>query len=296
MKYVPLVKCTELLTSVYRIPVAHVRARAALSNTVPTNPYRSAGRPEAIFVIERIIDIAARQFGYDRIDLRRRNIIPPSAQPYANPLGMTYDSGDYAKVMDRALTLSDWKGFAKRKRESRKNKKLRGIGLANYLEITSGAPRECGREKARGHSQFRRREQDCQRAAEPLREAESEQRFSPRGRGRQHEGVELRTVLGHALLLEFREALAEDNHQERAHGPAGSAFDQARELILSREEHLGRASPCYFDEDQHDNTDRDADNGCQQHHSAFDDRLEQQRQPLDAGAEDRRDDADHDRP
>ena len=93
-----------------------------------------------------------------------------------------------------------------------------------------------------------------------------------------------------------REALAEDDHHERAHGPAGGAFDQARELILPREEHLGRASPGHLDEDQHDNTDRDADNGCQQHHSAFDDRLEHQRQPLDGGAEDRSDDADHDRP
>ena len=140
--FVPLVKCSELLTSVYRVPAAHFRARAALSNTAPTNPYRSAGRPEAIFAIERIVDVAARQFGYDRIDLRRRNMIKPSEQPYSNPLGMTYDSGDYAKVMDSALALSDWKGFAKRKRESKKNKKLRGIGLANYLEITSGAPRE----------------------------------------------------------------------------------------------------------------------------------------------------------
>jgi carbon-monoxide dehydrogenase large subunit len=140
--YVPLVKCSELLTSVYRVPCAHVRARAALTNTPPTNPYRSAGRPEAIFVIERLIDIAARQFGYDRIDLRRRNLIPPSAQPYSNPLGMTYDSGDYAKIMDRALTLADWKGFNKRKRESKRSGRLRGIGLANYLEITSGAPRE----------------------------------------------------------------------------------------------------------------------------------------------------------
>lgn len=140
--FVPLVKCSELLTSVYRVPAAHFRARAALSNTVPTNPYRSAGRPEAIFVIERIIDVAARQFGYDRIDLRRRNLIAPKDQPYANPLGMTYDSGDYGKIMDRALALADWKGFNKRKRESKKNGKLRGIGLANYLEITSGAPRE----------------------------------------------------------------------------------------------------------------------------------------------------------
>ena len=140
--YVPLVKCAELLTSVYRVPAAHIRARAALTNTPPTNPYRSAGRPEAIFAIERVIDIAAQQFGYDRIDLRRRNLIPPKAQPYANPLGMTYDCGDYGKIMDRALALSDWKGFNKRKRESKRNKKLRGIGLANYLEITSGAPRE----------------------------------------------------------------------------------------------------------------------------------------------------------
>jgi carbon-monoxide dehydrogenase large subunit len=140
--YVPLVKCSELLTSVYRVPAAHFRARAALSNTAPTSPYRSAGRPEAIFVIERLIDIAAREFGYDRIDLRRRNLIPPSAQPYANPLGMTYDSGDYGQCMDRAIALADWKGFARRKRESKRNGRLRGIGLANYLEITSGAPRE----------------------------------------------------------------------------------------------------------------------------------------------------------
>ena len=140
--YVPLVKCAELLTSVYRVPTAHIRARAALTNTPPTNPYRSAGRPEAIYAIERVIDIAAKQFGYDRIDLRRRNLIPPTAQPYTTPLGMTYDCGDYGKIMDRALALSDWKGFNKRKRESKRNKKLRGIGLANYLEITSGSPRE----------------------------------------------------------------------------------------------------------------------------------------------------------
>jgi carbon-monoxide dehydrogenase large subunit len=140
--YVPLVKCSELMSTVYRVPAAHVRARATLSNTPPTNPYRSAGRPEAMFVMERLIDIAARQFGYDRISLRRRNLIPSSQQPYANPLGMTYDNGDYRKAMDRALALADWKGFSKRKRESRRNGRLRGIGLANYIEATSGAPRE----------------------------------------------------------------------------------------------------------------------------------------------------------
>lgn len=140
--FVPLVKCSELLTSVYRVPTAHIRSRAALTNTVPTSPYRSAGRPEAMFAVERLVEIAARQLGYDRVTLRRRNLIPPSAQPYPNPLGMTYDSGDYAKVMDRTLELADWKGFPKRKRESKRTGKLRGIGLANYIESTSGAPRE----------------------------------------------------------------------------------------------------------------------------------------------------------
>jgi aerobic carbon-monoxide dehydrogenase large subunit len=143
--YVPLVKCTELLTSVYRVPAAHIRARAVLSNTPPTNPYRSAGRPEAMFAIERLVDLAARQLGHDRIALRRRNLIPPSAQPYANPLGMTYDSGDYRRVMERALVLADWKGFNQRRRDAKRRGRLRGIGIANYIEATSGSPREYAR-------------------------------------------------------------------------------------------------------------------------------------------------------
>jgi aerobic carbon-monoxide dehydrogenase large subunit len=140
--YVPLVKCSELLTSVYRVPAAHIRARAVLSNTPPTNPYRSAGRPEAMFTIERLVDLAARQLGKDRVALRRRNLVPPSAQPYANPLGMRYDSGDYKRAMERVLALADWKGFAARRREAKRRGRLRGIGLANYIEATSGAPRE----------------------------------------------------------------------------------------------------------------------------------------------------------
>ncbi len=143
--YVPLVKCTELLTSVYRVPVAAIRARAVLSTTPPTTPYRSAGRPEAMFVMERLIDIAARQFGFERIELRRANLVPASAQPYANPLGMTYDSGDYERSMNRALALADWKGFSERRRQAVHRGRLRGIGLANYIEATSGSPREYAR-------------------------------------------------------------------------------------------------------------------------------------------------------
>jgi aerobic carbon-monoxide dehydrogenase large subunit len=143
--YVPLVKCVELLTSVYRVPAAHVRARAVLSNTPPTNPYRSAGRPEAMFAIERLIDRAAQVLGRDRVALRRRNLVPASAMPYANGLGMTYDSGNYRETMERALALADWNGFSQRRREAKRRGRLRGIGLANYIEATSGAPREFAR-------------------------------------------------------------------------------------------------------------------------------------------------------
>jgi aerobic carbon-monoxide dehydrogenase large subunit len=140
--YVPLLKCVELLSSVYSVPAAFLRARAVLSNTAPTNPYRSAGRPEAMFAIERLVDLAARKLGHDRIDLRRHNLITASQQPYANPLGMTYDSGNYEETMDRALLLADWRGFVKRRSEAKRRGRLRGIGLANYIEATSGAPRE----------------------------------------------------------------------------------------------------------------------------------------------------------
>jgi aerobic carbon-monoxide dehydrogenase large subunit len=137
---VPLIKGAGLMTSVYRIPTAYVRARAAITNTPPTNSYRSAGRPEAMFVIERLIDLAAREHGFDRIELRRRNLIPDS--PYTNPLSLTYDGGAYRTAMDTVLALADWEGFAARREEARKRGKRRGIGLANYIEITTGVPRE----------------------------------------------------------------------------------------------------------------------------------------------------------
>jgi aerobic carbon-monoxide dehydrogenase large subunit len=140
--FVSLQKGLGLMSSVYRIPVGYFRGRGAVTNTVSTTPYRSAGRPEAIFVIERLIDLAADQLGLDPVALRRRNMIPPAAQPYANPLGITYDSGRYEDAMDAALALADWDGFSARRAESKGRGKLRGIGIANYVEITSGAPRE----------------------------------------------------------------------------------------------------------------------------------------------------------
>ena len=140
--HVPLSKGASVMTSVYRIPAAYVRARAVLSNTPPTTPYRSAGRPEAIFVIERLIDLAAREHGFDRLELRRRNLIPESAMPYRNPFGLSYDSGAYGKVMAAALALGDWEGFPARRDEARRRGRRRGIALANYVEVTSGFPTE----------------------------------------------------------------------------------------------------------------------------------------------------------
>jgi aerobic carbon-monoxide dehydrogenase large subunit len=140
--YVPLVKGIGLATSGYRIPNAHIRARAVLSTTMCTTPYRSAGRPEVIYVIERLVDKAAQEHGFDRVALRRKNLIPPSAFPYKNPQGIVYDNGTYRVVMDRAMELGDWKGFKRRRAEARKKKRLRGIGLCSYLETTGGYPRE----------------------------------------------------------------------------------------------------------------------------------------------------------
>jgi carbon-monoxide dehydrogenase large subunit len=135
-------KGVQMMSSVYRMPAAHFRARATLSNTSPTRPYRSAGRPEVIFVMERLIDLAARQCGFDRVALRRRNLIAAKELPYKNPFGMEYDSGDYKGAMNAALKLGDWDGFARRRREAKKRGLCRGIGVANYVDISTGVPRE----------------------------------------------------------------------------------------------------------------------------------------------------------
>jgi aerobic carbon-monoxide dehydrogenase large subunit len=140
--FVSLQKGIGLLSGVYRIPTGYVRGRGVVTNTVPTAPYRSAGRPEVIFVIERLVDLAADRLGLDPVALRRLNMVPPEAQPYRNPLGITYDSGRYADAMERALALADWSGMPARRAEARQRGRYRGIGIANYIEITTGAPRE----------------------------------------------------------------------------------------------------------------------------------------------------------
>src|SRR5205814_3975096 len=124
--FVPLTKGTQIMTSLYRVPAA-AQARGVLSNTACTAPYRSAGRPESMFVIERLIDLAARAHGFDRIELRRRNLI--KVTPHTNSFGITFDSGDYAASFEQILKLADWKGFAGRKAGTEARGLRRGIGI-----------------------------------------------------------------------------------------------------------------------------------------------------------------------
>jgi carbon-monoxide dehydrogenase large subunit len=138
--YIPLTKGVGVATSVYHLPCASFRAKAVTSNTMATSPYRAAGRPEVMFVIERLIDLAARKYGFDRAELRMRNLV--SSFPYRNNQGLVYDSGDYPAVQARALALSDWRSFAERKKEAKARGKLRGIGMGHYIELNTGAPRE----------------------------------------------------------------------------------------------------------------------------------------------------------
>jgi carbon-monoxide dehydrogenase large subunit len=138
----PLNKGMALTGTVYRIPAVSIRGRAVVTNTSPTTPYRSAGRPEIMFVMERLIDLAARRHGFDRLEVRRRNLVPPSAMPYRNAVGTLYDSGDYRAAFDRAVTLADWEGFEVRRAEARGRGRHRGIGVASYIELNTGFPRE----------------------------------------------------------------------------------------------------------------------------------------------------------
>jgi carbon-monoxide dehydrogenase large subunit len=126
------------LSSVYVIPALKIDVKMVLTNAAPLGPYRGAGRPEAIYLLERLIDAAARALGLDRVELRRRNVIPPSAMPYRAPNAQVYDSGEFETVMDTALALADWKGFPGRRAASERAGRLRGIGLGCFLEVAGG--------------------------------------------------------------------------------------------------------------------------------------------------------------
>jgi carbon-monoxide dehydrogenase large subunit len=126
------------LAGTYRTPHIFSEVRGAFTNCQPTAPYRGAGRPEATFAIERIIDIAADQLGIDRVKLRRKNLIAAGAMPFRTGLVFTYDSGDFSRAMDVAMAAADWAGFAARRAEAEARGRLRGIGIANAIEIAGG--------------------------------------------------------------------------------------------------------------------------------------------------------------
>ena len=131
---IPTGEYGSLLAGVYMLPTAHVEVRGVFTNTVQTDAYRGAGRPEAIYVVERLVDAAARQLEIDPVAIRKRNFIPSASLPYTTPMGLTYDSGDFAHTLDEALIRADHHGLEKRREQSQLAGRLRGFGVAYYIE------------------------------------------------------------------------------------------------------------------------------------------------------------------
>jgi len=142
VSFSPLGKGSGLIPGSYDIPGVTLRARAVFTNTMPTQAYRSSGRPEVNFALERLIEIAAKRLGMDKIELRRKNLVKPDAFPYTNGVGAVYDSGTYETNMDWSMRLADWDRIAERKAEAKSRGKLLGVGLANYVESSIGSPKE----------------------------------------------------------------------------------------------------------------------------------------------------------
>ena len=132
----------KILTNIYDVPTADVNIKCVMTNTAPVGPYRGAGRPEAIYVMERLVDVAAHELDIDPIELRRQNLIRPDQMPYTNAMGTTYDSGEFESNMDATLELADWKNYETRKTEALENGRLSGIAVCQYIETTAGNPTE----------------------------------------------------------------------------------------------------------------------------------------------------------
>ena len=140
--FIPTMAGTGVLASVYDFKAVYANVIGVFTNTVPVDAYRGAGRPESNYLVERLIDAAARDLKVDRVELRRKNMVGPEAMPHSTPVGKTYDSGDFRVVLDAALKTMDWAGFEARRAEAAKRGRRRGIGLAYYLEATGGADSE----------------------------------------------------------------------------------------------------------------------------------------------------------
>ncbi len=139
---IPTMAGTKVLASVYGFQAIYANVIGLFTNTVPVDAYRGAGRPESNYLVERLIDAAARELGVDRVEIRRRNMISAAAMPYTTAMGQKYDTGDFRRVLDTAVEKIDWTGFPSRRAAAEKRGRLRGIGLAYYLEATGGSPTE----------------------------------------------------------------------------------------------------------------------------------------------------------
>jgi len=140
----PTMNVTKNMVGVYRTPLIEVSTKCVFTNTTPVAAYRGAGRPEGNYFMERLVQAAAAEIGIDGVELRRRNHIKPGEIPFKSAAQTTYDSGDFTALLDQALEAADWKGFEKRKAESRARGKLRGRGIGNYLEVTAPPQKEMG--------------------------------------------------------------------------------------------------------------------------------------------------------
>ena len=143
--YIPTDCGIFMNNGVYRFQAIHVSVTGVFTNTVPVDAYRGAGRPEALYLLERTVDAAARQLAVDPAELRRRNFIGPGEMPFTTVIGATYDSGDFPRNLEAALELADREGLAVRKADSRKRGRLRGMGIAHYIENCGSGPEETGR-------------------------------------------------------------------------------------------------------------------------------------------------------
>ena len=133
---------SRLLTGLYEVGTAYVNVKGVHTHTVWVDAYRGAGRPEASYIVERLVDLAAQETGRDPAELRRRNLVPAANIPYEAPLGITYDSGDFVQNLDGSLDQADWAGFEARRKQSEASGRLRGIGIAVYVEAAAGGPNE----------------------------------------------------------------------------------------------------------------------------------------------------------
>ena len=238
---IPTANFTRCLPGMYDIKYMDVSAKCAFTNTIPTAPYRGAGRPEASYILERVVDEAARVTGIDPAKLRRRNLIKKSAMPYKTAVGTTYDSGDFEPILDKALALADYDGFKKRRRESQKRGKFRGFGICCLLEHSGGAPVESAKLSFPGRRHAAAHAQCAEHRPGPRHGFPARDRRKTRHSGGQNSARPRRFLERAARLCVGRLALGDDrrpfHRQGDGHHPAKGQADRRHHAGNRRSRH-----------------------------------------------------------